>query len=299
MKRLIFTTLFLFGASLYAQDIITLRNGNEVRARITEISATEIRYLRFDNLDGPMRIIPRSDVFFIVYEDGTQEIVTPLSEPSVATPIPQAEQPVPQRATAAPNISRCNSNMPGWGSTLGIVSFVSDSTWKVIGNGITQEWSDAIQATACDKRSFSGSSRGNFNSDCRSNSNQRGDLFSWCAVVLFQQYLCPYPWRVPTAQDFIDLDVALGGTGKNRQHYNLRQPQQGSFGYSNWLAGRAFDGKAPRRHMMSLGNFWSISSTSDVMGVSLSIGLRLFLGLEVSPQEPSNKGNGLGLRCVR
>jgi len=113
MKRLIFTILFLFGASLYAQDIITLRNGNEVRARVTEISATEIRYLRFDNLDGPTRIIPRSDVFFIAYEDGTQEIITPLSEPNVATPTPQAEQPTPQTLQPqAPQVVEAEQQQP-------------------------------------------------------------------------------------------------------------------------------------------------------------------------------------------
>jgi uncharacterized protein (TIGR02145 family) len=32
----------------------------------------------------------------------------------------------------------------------------------------------------------------------------------------FATILCPYPWRVPTQQDFRDLDIALGGTGNNR-----------------------------------------------------------------------------------
>jgi len=290
MKRLIFTTLFLFGASLYAQDIITLRNGNEVRARITEISATEIRYLRFDNLDGPTRIIPRSDVFFIVYEDGTQEIITPLSEPNVATPTQQAEQQTPQilqpQAPQAfiattPNyaplrVSGCNSSMPGWGSTLGIISFVSSLTWKIIGNGITQEWSDAVQATACGKIRFRGGSRGNFNSDCRSNLGRSGDLFSWCAVARFQNYLCPYPWRVPTAQDFIDLDVALGGTG------NRKRSRRHSARYlSDWGGGRSI-------------HYWSLSEASDILGISLA-----FWNNENNPQNRRNKQNGFALRCVR
>ncbi|MCL2414516.1 MAG: hypothetical protein FWC94_04605 [Bacteroidales bacterium] len=101
MKRLIFIILLLLGASAYAQDIITLRNGNEIRARITEISATEIRYLRFEHLDGPTRVIPRTDVFFINYEDGTREIITPLNEPSVAT-VTQTEVPVVQPEQSTP-----------------------------------------------------------------------------------------------------------------------------------------------------------------------------------------------------
>jgi len=51
--------------------------------------------------------------------------------------------------------------------------------------------------------------------DCRSNPGQKGDLFSWRAVSELKDVLCPYPWRVPTVQDFIDLDIALGGTGES------------------------------------------------------------------------------------
>jgi uncharacterized protein (TIGR02145 family) len=42
--------------------------------------------------------------------------------------------------------------------------------------------------------------------------------------------LCPAPWRVPTSDDFITLDEAFGGTGKNR-----------SDEYLNWLNARYVD----------------------------------------------------------
>ena len=66
--------------SMYAQDIITLQNGDEIKAKVTEISASEIRYKRFENLEGPTIVISRSDVFFINYENGMREIITPLDE---------------------------------------------------------------------------------------------------------------------------------------------------------------------------------------------------------------------------
>jgi len=101
----------------------------------------------------------------------------------------------------------CNTNTPGWGNSLGRVSFASDRTWTVFGNGITQVWSDAVTATACQKTTFNGGdfSTQNFNADCRSNPAFPGDLFSWCAVVRFRNQLCPAPWRVPTKQDFENL----------------------------------------------------------------------------------------------
>ena len=41
---LIMYTLFLSCMSVYAQDVITLRNGNEINAKVTEVTPSEIRY---------------------------------------------------------------------------------------------------------------------------------------------------------------------------------------------------------------------------------------------------------------
>jgi len=107
----------------------------------------------------------------------------------------------------------CNGDLPGWGTSLGTVSFATSQEW-IIGSQI---WSDAVTATNCDKVSFYGGSNNNFNADCRSNPGFPGDLFSWCAVMRFATILCPYPWRVPTRQDFTDLDISLGGSGYHRR----------------------------------------------------------------------------------
>jgi uncharacterized protein (TIGR02145 family) len=111
----------------------------------------------------------------------------------------------------------CNTNTPGWGESLGEITRGEER--QISGNGITQIWSDAVSASACKKETFySGESDGtSFNADCRSSNIYKGDLFSWCAVVRFQHELCPHPWRVPTMQDFINLDIALGGTGEGRR----------------------------------------------------------------------------------
>ena len=64
--------------SVNAQDLITLRNGDQITAKVTEITLTEIKYKRFDNLEGPTITIPRSSVFLINYENGTREVINPL-----------------------------------------------------------------------------------------------------------------------------------------------------------------------------------------------------------------------------
>jgi uncharacterized protein (TIGR02145 family) len=43
-----------------------------------------------------------------------------------------------------------------------------------------------------------------------------GYLYNYACVNKEQHNLCPAPWRVPTLQDFIDLDRFFGGTGEIR-----------------------------------------------------------------------------------
>ena len=64
----------------YPYDIITLRSGEQIKAKITEISTSEIRYKRHDHLDGPSRVVSLAEVFTINYENGTREVVNPLSK---------------------------------------------------------------------------------------------------------------------------------------------------------------------------------------------------------------------------
>ena len=94
IKRIFFVfILFCLRISIYSQDIITLKNGEEIKAKVEEISSMEIRYKRFENLQGPTIVITKADVFFINYENGTREIITPLDEilEPKATKIPETK----------------------------------------------------------------------------------------------------------------------------------------------------------------------------------------------------------------
>jgi hypothetical protein len=62
---------------VYAQDLIALRDGNVIEAKVTEISPSEISYKHFDNLDGPTIIISKTDVLSIRYENRSVEIINP------------------------------------------------------------------------------------------------------------------------------------------------------------------------------------------------------------------------------
>jgi len=65
---------FLIGVqSAFSQDLIILKDGNVIEAKVTEISPHEIRYRRIHHLDGPVIVISRTDVLSIRYENGTVE----------------------------------------------------------------------------------------------------------------------------------------------------------------------------------------------------------------------------------
>lgn len=58
---------------LTAQDIIYKKNGEEISANILEITIDVVKYKKFDQSDGPIRNINKSEVFMIIYQDGTRE----------------------------------------------------------------------------------------------------------------------------------------------------------------------------------------------------------------------------------
>ena len=73
----IFTAVFLFLGicSVDAQDLIILKDGKVIESKVTEISTTEIRYKRFDHLDGPTIVISADKVLSIRYQNGKVEAI--------------------------------------------------------------------------------------------------------------------------------------------------------------------------------------------------------------------------------
>lgn len=67
---------FLFGFSGYSQDTIKLKNGSVLPSKVLEITTTEIKYKRFDNLEGPVYTMLKNEVKSIKYKNGTIEIMS-------------------------------------------------------------------------------------------------------------------------------------------------------------------------------------------------------------------------------
>ena len=55
-------------------DILTLRDGSEISAKVVEITSNEIKYKKCDYQDGPLYTKLKSDVFMIKYSNGTKDV---------------------------------------------------------------------------------------------------------------------------------------------------------------------------------------------------------------------------------
>jgi len=79
VKHVYFLTVVFFCAgglfSVNAQDIISLKDGSTIQAKVLEINPAEIKYKRFDNQDGPLIIISAANVISIKYPNGVVDVI--------------------------------------------------------------------------------------------------------------------------------------------------------------------------------------------------------------------------------
>jgi len=59
-------------------DVIIMKSGEEISAKVTEVGEDLIKYKLCDNQDGPLFIITRSKVFMIKYPNGTKTVFSNL-----------------------------------------------------------------------------------------------------------------------------------------------------------------------------------------------------------------------------
>lgn len=74
MKNTITAIIFLiYGLNLLAQDIIVLKSTEEIKTKVIEIDTDKVKYKLWDNLEGPIYNVLKSDIFMIKYENGKKE----------------------------------------------------------------------------------------------------------------------------------------------------------------------------------------------------------------------------------
>ncbi len=72
LHKVILVNIFIsITISAFSQDVITLKNGQQINAKISDITQTEIKYKKFDYQDGPSFTINKNEVQSIRYANGT------------------------------------------------------------------------------------------------------------------------------------------------------------------------------------------------------------------------------------
>ena len=74
MKNILLIILFICSSSIIkAQDTLSTRSGESIIAKVLEVTTNEVKYKKFNNLNGPDIIILKSDLLQIRYENGTKD----------------------------------------------------------------------------------------------------------------------------------------------------------------------------------------------------------------------------------
>ena len=66
----------------FAQDIIVTLDGDEIKSKVIEVLINEVKYKKYDNMNGPLYGILKSEVLMVKYENGLKDIFTPVKNNS-------------------------------------------------------------------------------------------------------------------------------------------------------------------------------------------------------------------------
>ncbi len=99
MKNLFLTILLtLLTYFCFSQDVLVLKDGSKIEAKIVEITSTSIKYYKFSQLEGPIRIAEKYEVSEIIYQNGESEkfdVQAPTTRPTQGRSEPVARPPKP------------------------------------------------------------------------------------------------------------------------------------------------------------------------------------------------------------
>ena len=73
--------------TMFAQDIIIMKDGNEIQAVVQEVGTDDVKYKRFDNKNGPLCTQKKSEIFMIRYQNGAKDVFNEVA------PAPARRQP--------------------------------------------------------------------------------------------------------------------------------------------------------------------------------------------------------------
>jgi uncharacterized protein (TIGR02145 family) len=75
------------GSFAFAQDVIILKNGDEIQAKVSVVGTEAVTYKKWDNLNGPDYNQLKSEIFMIKYANGSKDVFTSTISGNVETEV--------------------------------------------------------------------------------------------------------------------------------------------------------------------------------------------------------------------
>jgi len=72
--------LFLVAFTSQSQDVMILKSGDEIKAKVIEVTPDVVKYKKWDNQDGPIYSSNKADVFMIKYQNGSKDVFNSTQE---------------------------------------------------------------------------------------------------------------------------------------------------------------------------------------------------------------------------
>jgi hypothetical protein len=106
MKQLTILPLLLLSLSAFSQDVISKKDGTELKVKVTEVTEEAIKYKKFENLDGPTYSLETAKIVKIKYENGSEESYAAVENKANTTQTASNNGEKPAKLINDPNFKR-------------------------------------------------------------------------------------------------------------------------------------------------------------------------------------------------
>lgn len=112
MKKIILLLVLLsLWAIGFSQDVIVLKTGEEISAKVLKISQSVIEYKKWDSQAGPTYEVAKSIVFMIKYQNGEKELFSATEQKTSAPTASSMPSPTYSSPTYAGRMSCANGDV--------------------------------------------------------------------------------------------------------------------------------------------------------------------------------------------
>ena len=194
MKKLLLLAISIMAVSaVKAQDIIVMKNAEEIQAKVTAIAPESISYKKWGNLEGPSYTMYKSEIFYIKYQNGDKEIMENITTPH-RTSIKRTTEDFTQSKFQGYTYLGADFNSILGGPSLDFSFGVRTSKYFYIGGGIG--WHNLLGSITATHYDYDG--------------NYYSETFTiWTPYLTFTSDIKAY---IPTQSDFYPrVDLSYGG----------------------------------------------------------------------------------------